>query len=140
QTVDELLRAVCDSTAALGRVPRVEIFLWDEERQGLYLAASRGLSDRPIGGAEVRRAADVPIIGRLRSGEVVQFHTGPSYESYARETRAALSISRGFAAPMMCRDSFEGALFVGHSEDDATELMALVQGIARQAALALVNV
>ena len=34
----------------------------------------------------------------------------------------------------------EGALFVGYDDENAEELMALVQGIARQAALALVNV
>src|SRR5204863_385903 len=54
--------------------------------------------------------------------------------------RVALSFSRGFAAPMVCRGSFEGALFVGYDEEDAGGLIELVQGIARQAALALANV
>src|SRR2546428_244495 len=76
--------------------------------------------------------------GRLRAGEVVQFGAAPSHALVSG--RVALPFSRGFAAPMVCRDSFEGALFVGYDEEDAGGLMDLVQGIARQAALALVNV
>jgi signal transduction histidine kinase len=41
---------------------------------------------------------------------------------------------------MVCQGSFEGALLVGYDDEDAEELLELVQGIARQAALALVNV
>src|SRR5947199_294631 len=137
-TVEALLRAVCDTTVALVRVPRVEIFLWDAERQGLCLAAAHGLDVEPGGAAEVRYTADLPIIGRLRAGEVVQFGAGPSHALVSG--RVALSFSRGFAAPLVCRGSFEGALFVGYGEEDAGGLIELVQGIARQAALALVNV
>ena len=137
-TVEALLRAVCDTTVALVRVPRVEIFLWDAERQGLCLAAAHGLDVEPDGAAEVRYTADLPIIGRLRAGEVVQFGAGPSHALVSG--RVALPFSRGFAAPMVCRGSFEGALFVGYGEEDAGGLIELVQGIARQAALALVNV
>src|SRR6266568_1848860 len=78
-TVEALLRAVCDTTVALVRVPRVEIFLWDAERQGLCLAAAHGLDVEPGGAAEVRYTADLPIIGRLRAGEVVKFCAGPSH-------------------------------------------------------------
>ncbi len=137
-TVEALLRAVCDTTVALVRVPRVEIFLWDAERQGLCLAAAHGLDVEPDGAAEVRYTAELPIIGRLRAGEVVQFGAAPSHALVSG--RVALPFSRGFAAPMVCRDSFEGALFVGYDEEDAGGLIDLVQGIARQAALALVNV
>src|SRR5947209_8780248 len=136
-TVEALLRAVCDTTVALVGVPRVEIFLWDAERQGLCLAAAHGLDVEP-GAAEVRYTADLPIIGRLRAGEVVQFGAGPSHALVSG--RVTLPFTRGFAAPMVCRGSFEGALFVGYEEEDAGELVELVQGIARQAALALVNV
>src|SRR6266702_8327211 len=134
-TVEALLRAVCDTTVALVRVPRVEIFLWDAERQGLCLAAAHGLDVEPGGAAEVRYTADLPIIGRLRAGEVVQFGAGPSHA--LASGRVALSFSRGFAAPMVCRGSFEGALFVGYGEEDAGGRIELVQGIERQAALAL---
>src|SRR3989442_1416838 len=41
---------------------------------------------------------------------------------------------------MVCRDLFGGALFVGYEEEDGGGLIDLVQGISRQAALALVNV
>src|SRR5216110_3225066 len=137
-TVEALLRAVCETTVALVRVPRVEIFLWDAERQGLCLAAAHGLAVEPDGAGEVRYTADLPIVGRLRAGEVVQFGAGPSHA--LASGRVTLPFTRGFAAPMVCRGSFEGALFVGYEEEDAGELIDLVQGIARQAALALVNV
>ena len=137
-TVEALLRAVCETTVALVRVPRVEIFLWDAERQGLCLAAAHGLAVEPGGAGEVRYTADLPIVGRLRGGEVVQFGAAPSHALVSG--RVTLPFSRGFAAPMVCRGSFEGALFVGYEEEDAGELVELVQGIARQAALALVNV
>src|SRR5439155_1650468 len=74
----------------------------------------------------------------LLGGEVVQFGAAPSHALVSG--RVTLPFSRGFAAPMVCRGSFEGALFVGYDEEDAGELVELVQGIARQAALALVNV
>src|SRR5438445_540097 len=64
-TVEALLRAVCETTVALVRVPRVEIFLWDAERQGLCLAAAHGLAVEPGGAGEVRYTADLPIVGRL---------------------------------------------------------------------------
>jgi len=137
-TVEALLRAVCETTVALVRVPRVEIFLWDAERQGLCLAAAHGLAVEPGGAGEVRYTADLPIVGRLRGGEVVQFGAAPSHALVSG--RVTLPFTRGFAAPMVCRGSFEGALFVGYEEEDAGELVELVQGIARQAALALVNV
>ena len=137
-SVEALLRSVCDTTVALVRVPRVEIFLWDAERQGLCLAAAHGLDVEPDDGATVRYTADLPIVGRLRAGEVVQFGAAPSHALVAG--RVTLPFSRGFAAPMVCRGSFEGALFVGYDGEEAAGLMELVQGIARQAALALANV
>src|SRR2546422_841394 len=54
--------------------------------------------------------------------------------------RVWLPFSGGFGAPMVGRGSFDGALFGGYDEEDAGELVELVQDIARQAALALVNV
>src|SRR5207247_2066655 len=137
-TVEALLRAVCETTVALVRVPRVEIFLWDAERQGLCLAAAHGLAVEPDGAGEVRYTADLPIVGRLRGGEVVQFGAAPSHALVSG--RVTLPCSRGIAAAIVCRGSFEGALVVGYEEEDAGELVELVQGIARQAALALVNV
>jgi len=137
-TLEALLRAVCDTTVALVRVPRVEIFLWDADRQGLRLSAAHGRGEESGGEADVRYTADLPIVGRLRAGEVVQFGAAPSHALVSG--RVGLPFSRGFAAPMVCRGSFEGALFVGYGEEDAQDLMELVQGIARQAALALVNV
>ena len=136
--VDELLHAVCDTTVALVRVPRVEIFLWDARRSGLTLAAARGLAHEAAPDNEVRYGAELPIVARLRAGEVVQFGAAPSRTLAGG--RLSAPFRRGFAAPMVCRDSFEGALFVGYDDENAEELMALVQGIARQAALALVNV
>ena len=137
-TVDDLLRAVCDTTVALVRVPRVEIFLWDPERNCLHLGAARGLAGQAVSDKESRYPADVPVVARLRAGEVVHFGAVPSHTLAG--DRVSGPFRRGFAAPMVCRGSFEGALFVGYDDENAEELMALVQGIARQAALALVNV
>jgi signal transduction histidine kinase len=135
-TVGELVRAVCDTTVALVRVPRVEIFLWDSERNSLRLAAVRGSADS-AGEKERRYTAELPIVSRLRAGEVVQFGA-PSHTLVSG--RVTTPFRRGFAAPMVCRGSFEGALFVGYDEENGEDLTALVQGIARQAALALANV
>jgi signal transduction histidine kinase len=137
-TVEALFRAVCETTVALVRVPRVEVFVWDAERKGLRLVAARGLAEQPASGDDVRYPAELPIVARLRAGEVVQFGAAPSM--ILVPGRVAPPFRKGFAAPMVCRGSFEGALFVGYDEENADELMELVQGIARQAALALVNV
>jgi signal transduction histidine kinase len=136
-SVSELLHAVCDTTVALVRVPRVEIFLWDERRQLLHLAAARGLTRGAIGDEERHYRADVPIVAALRNGDVVDFGAAPVQPMAPKVTPP---FRRGFAAPMVCRGSFEGALFVGYDEENTDELKELVQGIARQAAVALVNV
>jgi signal transduction histidine kinase len=138
-SVEALLRAVCDTTVALVRVPRVEIFLWDGEHRCLRLASTRGYADDTDQVQERTYAADVPIVARLRAGEVVDFEAAPSHV-FASRSPMPVPFRRGFAAPMVCRGSFEGALFVGYDEEKGGELKELVQGIARQAALALVNV
>jgi len=135
-TVDELLRSVCDTTVALVQVPRVEIFLWDAAESCLKLGGAHGLSDKAHLDKNRRYSADVPIVARLRAGEVVDFGTGPAVIPGG----VPMTVRRGFAAPMVCRGSFEGALFVGYAEEDSAEVKELVQGIARQAAVALVNV
>ncbi|HZP40725.1 MAG TPA: GAF domain-containing sensor histidine kinase [Candidatus Binatia bacterium] len=136
-SVSALLHAVCDTTVALVCVPRVEIFLWDERRQLLHLAAARGLTRGAIGDEERHYPADVPIVAALRKGAVVDFGAAPAQPMAPKVTPP---FRRGFAAPMVCRGSFEGALFVGYDEENTDELKELVQGIARQAAVALVNV
>ena len=138
QTVDDLLRAVCDTTVALVRVPRVEIFLWDAAASVLHLAAARGLAESVASDADVRYPGDLPVVARLRAGQLVEFGAVPSQTLVPG--RVPPPFRRGFAAPMLCQGSFEGALFVGYDEDGAEDLLELVQGIARQAALALVNV
>jgi len=110
QTVDALLRAVCDTTAALTRAPRVEIFLWDADEGCLRLQAAHGLEATPRD--DVRYPRELPVVARLRAGEVVQFGATPSHSLVAG--RVAVPTRRGFAAPMICRGSFEGALFVGY--------------------------
>jgi signal transduction histidine kinase len=137
-TVDELLHAVCDTTVALVRVPRVEIFMWERRRKVLRLAAARGLVRGTSADEERHYTADVPIVAQLRNGEVVDFGTAPSQQ--LAPARTSTSFRRGFAAPMVCRGSFEGALFVGYDDQASNDLKELVQGIARQAAVALVNV
>jgi signal transduction histidine kinase len=137
-SVSELLNSVCDTTVALVRVSRVEIFLWDGNRQILELAAARGLTKHTIDGEDRHYTADVPIVAQLRAGQVVDFGAAP-VQALAT-TKVETPFRRGFAAPMVCRGSFEGALFVGYGDENTDELMELVQGIARQAAVALVNV
>ncbi len=138
-SVDELLYAVCETTVALVRVPRVEIFLWDEQSRVLRLAEARGLTRGGVGEDGKREyPEDFPIVAQLRAGQVVDFGAAPAPSLLSG--KLATPFRRGFAAPMVCRGSFEGALFVGYDEENTEELMELVQGIARQAAVALVNV
>jgi signal transduction histidine kinase len=136
-SVHALLRAVCETTVDLVGVPRVEVFLWNADEDCLELAASRGLSGRGLR-EHARYTADVPIVARLRAGEVVDYEAAPAH--VFTTIRVDVPFRRGFAAPMVCRGSFEGALFVGYDDERGGELKELVQGIARQAALALVNV
>jgi len=137
-TIDQFLGAVCDTTVALARVPRVEVFLWDPAAACLRLAAARGLANETVRTGEVHYGANMPIVARLRAGEVVDFGAVPSHA--LMEGRVEVPFRRGFAAPLIYRESFEGALFVGYDDENTEEFAELVQGIARQAALALVNV
>jgi signal transduction histidine kinase len=131
QTVHDLLRAVCETTAALVRAPRVEIFLWESERDGLVLAATEGVPTAVFSEEELRSPAAQALVDRLRAGEVVEFGAAP---------RADALFGRGVAAPMVYRGSFQGTLFVGCDGDSTDAIKDLVQGVARQAALALDSV
>jgi signal transduction histidine kinase len=125
RSVEELLRSTCDSAVAFLRVPRVEIFLWDPDAQLLRLAAYRtawncAVAENPL--------SDPLLLASLRDGGVIRFE----------ETRG--SSRRGFAVPMTCGGWFEGALFVRLDDEITDDLVELVEGIARQTAVALVNV
>jgi uncharacterized protein YigA (DUF484 family) len=137
-SLDDLLQAVCDTTVALVGVPRVEIYLWNEDRAVLGLAAARGLAEETVAAARMYTAADSPLVGRLRAGEVVEFDAAAARPFMPNYVASALA--RGMAVPLVCRDAFLGALLVANGGENAQELKEFVQGIARQAAVALVNV
>jgi signal transduction histidine kinase len=131
QTVHELLREICETTVVLLRTPRAEIFLWDAERGGFHFGAAHGVSTPVFSEAELSIPATQLLVARLRAGEVVDF--GASLPS-------ASTFDRSVAAPMLQRGTFEGALFVGFDGEGGDAIEDLVQGVARQAALALANV
>jgi len=137
-SVDELLQAVCDTTVALVGVPRVEIYIWNPDGGGLRLAAGRGLAQEAIAEGQLYTAAETPIVSQLRTGNVVEFDAAASRPFLPHWVRS--SLARGVAAPLVCRGSFLGALLVANGGDNAQDLKEFVQGIARQAAVALVNV
>jgi signal transduction histidine kinase len=125
RSVDDLLRATCDSAVAFLRVPRVSIFLWDPDAERLRPAASRTARWEMSSEEELASPA---VVARLRDGEPV------------RLGETAQGGCRAFVVPMTCGGWFEGALLVSVDEDVTPDLIELVQGMARQAALALVNV
>jgi signal transduction histidine kinase len=137
-SIDDFLGAVCDTTVTLARVPRVEVFLWDEDASCLRLAAARGLAGDQARTEDKRYPGDMPIVARLRAGELVDFGAFPSQALV--EGHVQTPFRRAFAAPLVCRGSFQGALFVGYNDESKDEFVELVLGIARQAALALANV
>jgi len=139
RSLRELLGAVCETTAATTGVTRVEGFAWDTDEACLRLVAARGLVSEDVDRQDVRYPAELPLVARLRAGELVDFDAAPSMAmSYSR---VGLRPKRAFAVPMVSDGSFEGALVVGYDGTaNHAALTEMVQGIASQAALALANV
>lgn len=125
RSVDELLRATCEAAVGFLRVPRVEIFLWDPEAEQLRQAACRSVTREAVADDEL---SDPHLLAGLRDGGVVCLGG------------AAGTSRRGFAVPMTCGGWFQGALLVRVHDEVTDDLVELVAGMARQAALALVNV
>ena len=125
RSVDELLRATCDAAVAFLRVPRVDIFLWDPEEEQLRLAAYRSVGADVMAGDEL---SEPLLLAGLRDGGVVRLNGAPGMSR------------RGFAVPMTCGGWFEGALLVRMDDEVTADVVELVEGMARQTALALVNV
>ena len=124
RSVDQLLRATCESAVAFLRVPHIEILLWDPDGEQLLPAAYRSARGDVAGGDAL---ADPALLASLRDGEPVRLEG----------TDAAC---HGFAVPMTCGGWFEGALLVRADDEVTDDLVELVQGMARQTALALVHV
>jgi signal transduction histidine kinase len=125
RSVDDLLRATCDSAVAFLRVPRVDVFIWDPDAERLQQAAHRTVGAEAMADEEL---SDPRLLAGLRDGGVVRLDGGPG-TSY-----------RGFAVPMTCGGWFQGALLVRVRDEITDDLVELVEGMARQTALALVNV
>src|SRR5207244_920998 len=104
-TLDALLRAVCDTTVALVRVPRVEIFLWDADRQGLRLAAAHGRGEASDGEADDRQPAALPHVGASRGRRPSRSSTCAAWSNSRRTpmSRACSSPSRRGSAPAWTR-------------------------------------
>ena len=125
RTVDELVRAACESAVAHLRVPRVAVLLWDPDDERLRPTQVRSAAD----GSLAADAFDDPsLVAALRDGQVVRLQG------------TASTMCPGFAAPMTCGGWFEGALAVSVDGEVGDDLVELVEGIARQTALALMSV
>ncbi len=138
QSVHELMSSVCTTTMACGHIARVETFVWDEDQSCLRLVVASGGAGRGVDERELRYAGDLPIVTRLRAGEVVDFDAVPSLAMAS--IPVPRRVQRAFAVPMLCRGTFEGALVVGYDGgSDPGDLVDMAQGIACQAAVALAN-
>jgi signal transduction histidine kinase len=124
RSVDQLLRATCESAVAFLHLPRIEILLWDPDEERLLPAAYRGTRGDMPGGDSL---GDPSLVASLRDGEPVRLD--------GTETAC-----HAFAVPMTCGGWFEGALLVRADDEVTDDLVDLVQGMARQTALALVHV
>ncbi len=125
RSVDQLLRATCESAVAFLRVPHIEILLWDPDEERLLPAAYRGTRGEMAGGDAL---SDPSLLASLRDGEPVRLE------------KTTDTACHGFAVPMTCGGWFEGALLVRADDEVTDDLVQLVQGMARQTALALVHV
>ena len=124
RSVDELVQATCDSTAAFLRVRCVDILLWDPDEERLRPAASWSVGNEAMTEDEAR---DPALVAALREGGVVEL--GPREAS-----------QRGVAVPMTYGGWFEGALVLRGDEEITGDLVELVEGMARQTAVALMSV
>jgi signal transduction histidine kinase len=123
RSVEELVHTTCDSAAAFLRVRCVDILLWDPDEERLRPAASWSVGNEAMTEDEAREPA---LLAALREGGVVAL--GPREAS-----------QRGVAVPMTYGGWFEGALVV-RGDEITGDLVELVEGMARQTAVALTSV
>ena len=124
RSVDELVQTTCDSAAAFLRVRCVDILLWDPDEERLRPAASWSVGNEAMTEDEAR---DETLLDGLRDGATVPL--GPREAS-----------QRGVAVPMTYGGWFEGALVVRGDDEITGDLVELVEGMARQTAVALMSV
>ena len=139
----ELLEKLADVLLGSASHSRVTIDLWDESRQEITLAASKGESSLAVGGVfdyETLSAAAKEVIGS-RAGRVYDYDSddpanrGPAV---AAQNRVRLA----FMAPILYRGRVSGLIIVdspGKRIDFSQREIAVVQGIADQAAVAIEN-
>lgn len=140
--LDRVLKVVCQETCAALDVPVAAVMLHDDKRDVLYLAGGSGLPPgftervkplpRALYDEYVRRMGPVVVIPDLRA--IPELPVSALCRDYGLRTCAGVSMQRG--------GSLIGALAVatmGEVRRFAADELALLQGLADQAAQALVN-
>ena len=146
RNLDEILASLVRLTPMLGGVDRCCVFLWDRER-GRYVASQAyGLHDElreRFGGLRFA-PGEFPLLDQVRAGrELVLAEAGDTARLVPAELAHASGAASALALPLRTQDEVLGVMLVDHAGPAhrfSQQRIALLAGIANQAALAIENV
>ena len=143
---DEILAALARLTPMLVGVDHCLILLWDRARQAYLPSQAYGLGRELRGRFQSWRLApgDFPLLDRVREGGKPLAAEGPDAADLLPPALAgALGLGAVLALPLDLQAELQGIVLVGYAERGrhfTQRRVALLTGLANQAAMALENV
>ncbi len=146
-SVEELLETMARLTPLLVGVKKCAFFTWDENRQVFILKSQYGLDEALIGDDELTFGPSLPVVARLLDTREPVFIQDPFLEMNLSGADFQAQEGTLVIIPLLARGRLFGAYLVGHQADSSLHVhhafdqqtLALLQGIAKQTAVALEN-
>ncbi len=145
QSVEELLDTMARLTPLLVGVKKCAFFIWDENREEFFLQSYYGIQIE----ASALPLFDLtaPAFARLVDSRETLFIQNPSEELHLAQAGLDGESNTLVMLPLLARGRLLGAFLVGHSAESNLQYnhifdqqtLDLLQGIARQTALAMEN-
>lgn len=145
RSAEELAETLTRLIPLLVGIRECAFFIWDDSRQAFFMLAEHGLPT-PLP-HHIPFDSRVPAVARLLETRSPVFIQDPAAELSLLEIDLHANNSTYLVLPLTSRDEMLGALLVGYHPERThvgyrfdPQLLAILQGIAQQAAMALENI
>ena len=146
-SVEELLETMARLTPLLIGIKKCAFFVWDEHRQVFILKSQYGLDQDLVSGTELVFDCSLSVIAQLVATKEAVFIQDPFLEMNLGSADLPTRERTLVILPLLAHGRLLGAYLVGHQPDRGLhqnhefdqQTLALLQGIARQTAIALEN-
>ncbi|WP_299028377.1 GAF domain-containing protein [uncultured Thermanaerothrix sp.] len=145
RSVEELAETLTRLIPLLVGIKECAFFIWDDARQAFFMLAEHGLPT--LLSPHLPFDSRIPAVARLLETREPVFIQDPAKEISFLDIDLRASDGTYLVLPLISRNEILGALLIGyHPEHTHTgyrfdpQLLAILQGIAQQAAMALENI